>query len=169
MSSALTTTQIGKVGETIVGAQLMLASAGRLSPFLPIADDGGIDLVVHDKVTGRSLTLQVKGRVAKDEDGGSGYTQFDVRIATLREDAGMFLLAVLLDLDKGGVQRAWLIPMAELAAVSLRKADKLSITPSPSPTSRDRYTPYRCHSMADVAARLIGHLDTADAAPALPA
>ncbi len=101
MLSTLTSTQIGKVGETIVGAQLMLASTGRLSPFLPIADDGGIDLVVHDKVTGRSLTIQVKGRVAKEED-TLGYTQFDVRTATFREDAGMFLLAVLLDLGKGG-------------------------------------------------------------------
>ncbi|MGF7175272.1 hypothetical protein [Azospirillum doebereinerae] len=160
MSSALTSTQIGKVGETIVGAQLMLASAGRLSPFLPIADDGGIDLVVHDKVTGRSLTIQVKGRVAKEED-TLGYTQFDVRTATFREEDGMFLLAVLLDLGKGGIQRAWLIPMAELAAVSMRKAEKLTITPSPNPASKDRYTPYRCLDMADVATRLIDHFDAA--------
>jgi hypothetical protein len=165
MSSALTSTQIGKVGETIVGAQLMLASAGRLSPFLPIADDGGIDLVVHDKLTGRSLTIQVKGRVAKEED-SLGYTQFDVRTATFREDAGMFLLAILLDVDQGGVRRAWLIPMAELAAVSMRKADKLSITPNPNPASRDRYTPYRCLGMAEVATRLIDHLDTTQSAPA---
>ena len=158
MQSILSSTQIGKIGETIVGAQLMLASEGRLSPFLPIADDGGIDLIIHDKLTGRSLTLQVKARVAKLED-RLGYTQFDVRTATFRDDAGMFLLAILLDMDQGGVQRAWLIPMVELSAISMRKAERLTITPNPSPDSQDRYTPYRCLDMAEVAERLLAHFD----------
>ena len=163
MHLSLSTTQIGKIGENIVGAQLMLASAGRLSPFMPIADDGGVDLLVHDKVTGRSVTVQVKGRVAKGED-ALGYVQFDVRTSTFRDRRDMFLLAVLLDMQQGSVQRAWLIPMAELPAVSMRKAEKLAITPSPNSASKDRYTPYRCLGMKDVAERLIDHLGRGDAA-----
>ncbi|PNQ96130.1 hypothetical protein C1S70_24975 [Azospirillum argentinense] len=158
MALALSTTQVGKIGETIVGAQLMLASSGRLSPFAPLADDGGVDLLLHDKVSGRSVTIQVKGRVAKAQE-TLGYVQFDVRTSTFRDGPDMFLLAVLLDMQQGSVQRAWLIPMAELPAVSMRKAEKLAITPSPNSASKDRYTPYRCQDMREVAERLIDHLD----------
>jgi hypothetical protein len=35
----LTSTQKGAIGEAFIGAQLMLASNGRLSPFRSIADD----------------------------------------------------------------------------------------------------------------------------------
>jgi len=42
----LTQTQIGSIGEVTVAAQLMLLSNGRLSPFLPFADDDGIDLFI---------------------------------------------------------------------------------------------------------------------------
>jgi hypothetical protein len=158
----LTSTQIGKVGENIVAAQLMLTTKGRLSPFLPIADDGGIDLLVYDKATRRSLAVQVKGRLNVGAV-GSRPVQFDIRRATFPEGQDSFLLAVLLDVGRGEVQRAWLIPMSELAKVSQVDAETLSITPSPSNTSRDRYTPYRCHAMADVAARLLACLDQASA------
>jgi len=156
----LTSTQIGKVGETIVAAQLMLTSKGRLSPFLPIADDGGIDLLVYDKATHRSLPVQVKGRVNHGEV-SSRPVQFDVRRATFVHRPDAFLLAVLLDLTYGTVQRGWLIPMSDLEKVSQQDAQLFSITPSPSAISKDRYTPYRCAAMVEVTDRLIAHLDQA--------
>ena len=162
----LTSTQIGKVGETIVAAQLMLTSKGRLSPFLPIADDGGIDLLVYDKATRRSLAVQVKGRLNMGAV-GSRPVQFDVRRATFAEGQDSFLLAILLDIGRGEVQRAWLIPMSELAKISQTDATTFSITPSPSDTSKDRYAPYRCQAMGEVANRLLAHLDQASA-PAHP-
>ena len=55
VSKSMTQTQIGTIGEVTVAAQLMLGSNGRFSPFLPFADDDGIDLIVYDKVTGASL------------------------------------------------------------------------------------------------------------------
>jgi hypothetical protein len=59
----------------------------------------------------------------------------------------------------GLILRAWLIPMADLSAVARVKAEKLSITPSAKDASRDRYAPYRCRDMAEVAERLIRHLN----------
>jgi hypothetical protein len=159
----LTSTQIGKVGETIVAAQLMLTTKGRLSPFLPIADDGGIDFLVYDKVTHRALPVQVKSRVNKGSRVGSRPVQFDVRRATFATRRDSFLLAVLLDLARGEVQRAWLIPMSKLAKVSQRDTKTFSITPSPSDTSKDRYAPYRCDAMDEVATRLLAYLDQASA------
>ncbi len=63
-TARMTDTQIGTIGEVTVAAQLMLASGGRFSPFLPFADDDGIDLIVYDKVTGISLPVQVKARTS---------------------------------------------------------------------------------------------------------
>ncbi len=141
----------------------MLASDGRFSPFLPFADDDGIDLIVYDKETGVSLPVQVKARtIAKL--GRSDTILFDVRRKTFSDHDGAFLLAILLDMTGELIQRAWLIPMSELADVARVRPDKLSITPSAKERSNDRYTPYRCADMAEVARRLANYLDTPQAA-----
>jgi len=141
-----------------VAAQLMMGSNGRFSPFLPFADDDGIDLIVYDKVTGVSLPVQVKARTSA-KLGKSDTILFDVRRKTFSEHPGSFLLAILLDLEGGQIDRAWLIPMAELCAVARVKSDKISITPSAKLSSNDRYADYRCTDMAEVAQRLGAYLD----------
>ena len=149
----LTSTQIGKVGETIVAAQLMLTSKGRLSPFLPIADDGGIDLLVYDKATHRSLPVQVKGRVNHGEVSSRPVFQFDVRRATFVHHPGAFLLAVLLDLTYGTVQRGWLIPMSDLEKVV--PTGRAVILDHPEPERGFQGPVYalslRCHGRGDTA------------------
>ena len=156
---SMTQTQIGTIGEMTVAAQLMLVSNGRFSPFLPFADDDGIDLIVYDKVTGISLPVQVKARTSA-KLGKSDTILFDVRRKTFSEHEHAFLLAILLDMAGGQIRRAWLIPMAELSEVARVKPEKLSITPSAKEGSRDRYTPYRCTDMVEVARRLANYLDT---------
>ena len=158
-AKAITQTQIGTIGEVTVAAQLMLASDGRFSPFLPFADDDGIDLIVYDKVTGVSLPVQVKARTSA-KLGKSDTIMFDVRRKTFSDHHDSFLLAILLDMTGGRIERAWLIPMAELSQVARVNAEKLSITPSAKDGSRDRYTPYRCADMAEVARRLADYLDS---------
>ena len=58
----LTSTQIGTLAENLVTNELMIESSGRLSPFQPIADDDGIDVLIYDKVTGKALPIQIKAR-----------------------------------------------------------------------------------------------------------
>ncbi|WP_420346179.1 hypothetical protein [Pelagibius sp.] len=163
-AKTMTQTQIGTIGEVTVAAQLMLGSQGRFSPFLPFADDDGIDLIVYDKVTGRSLPVQVKARTSA-KLGKSDTILFDVRRKTFSDHEGAFLLAILLDIGGGAIDRAWLIPMAELGSIARVKADKLSITPSAKDASKDRYTPYRCTDMAEVVQRLATYLDGRRAPP----
>jgi len=157
-ATRMTQTQIGTIGEVTVAAQLMLASDGRLSPFLPFADDDGIDLIVYDKVTGASLPVQVKARTSA-KLGKSDTVVFDVRRKTFSDHAGSFLLGILLDMTGGQILRAWLIPMSELGSVARVGSEKLSITPSTKEGSKDRYTPYRCADMIEVARRLATYLD----------
>jgi hypothetical protein len=152
--SSRTTTQLGSIAEQIIAAQLMLVSDGRLSPFLPMADDHGTDLLVRDKDDERIVALQIKARFA-DANDPPPYVQFDIRLATFREVANSYVLAALIDPDSGAFWRAWLIPATELRSISAERETRLIITPNPSPGSRDRYTPWRCENAKTVAGRLM--------------
>lgn len=155
-SSTTSETQIGSVTESLVAAQLILASHGRLSPFKPVADDGGIDLLVFDKVTGMSVPLQVKSRT-RTLNGHPKVAHFQVRRATFDRKQGGFLLAVLMQIEEPPVhvRRAWFIPMPELDSVARLGRENLVIRPSHDNASKDRLTPYRCANLDEVARRVI--------------
>ena len=105
----LTSTQKGAVTEHLVASVLTLASDGRLSPFMPMSDDDGVDLLVLDKVTNAVLAIQVKSAIA---NASRKTVQFDVRKATLGVHANRYLLAVLFDPDSVAIALSWLIPMS---------------------------------------------------------
>ena len=69
----------------------MLAYSGRLSPFVPISDDHGIDLIALDKANQRS---EVKSAVANPK---RKTVQFDVQKSTYRPAPDHLLLAVLFE------------------------------------------------------------------------
>lgn len=140
VGAQLTSTQKGKVTEQLVAATLILASNGRLSPFVPLSDDHGIDLMVLDKDTHKTLTIQVKSAIASPS---RGTVQFDIRKATHSGAAGRYLLAVLFDPARASIATSWLIPMARVAEVSVAQADKYALSPSTAAGSRDRYRPFR--------------------------
>jgi hypothetical protein len=94
LPAGLTSTQKGKVNEYLVAASIMLASSGRLSPFVPISDDHGIDLIALDKASQRSVCLQVKSAVANPK---RKTVQFDVQKSTYRPAPDHLLLAVLFE------------------------------------------------------------------------
>lgn len=150
---SLSSTQIGKIAESLVAAQLMMASNGRLSPFAPLADDDGTDLVVVDKLTGLQSRIQVKCRQAS-RNAPPGTVQFDVRKKTFSATRDNYLLYVLLDPDPGLLWRAWLIPAVDLQNVAMDKNNKFVITPNPSPSSTDKYSSYRCADLGEVATLL---------------
>lgn len=58
----LTSTQKGAIAENIVANDVMIETEGRLSPFSPISDDEGIDFLIYDKHTGKSIPIQIKSR-----------------------------------------------------------------------------------------------------------
>lgn len=148
----LTATQIGAIGEETAATQLMLASGGRLAPFKPYADDDGVDLLIFDKATRKSATLQIKARM-KVDDRRAETVQFDVRKKTFSDAPDAWLLAILL--DGANLKCSWLVPMASLPKISRETGAVYSITPSAKPTSNDRYTPWRTHSANEIADRLI--------------
>ncbi len=87
---SLTTTQIGAMAENIVANELMRASDGRFSPFIPVADDDGIDILIYDKETGRAIPIQLKARTVTLKKKGTSergnIVHFQVREATFKSD-----------------------------------------------------------------------------------
>jgi len=137
-----TSTQIGKAIEALVASTLMLASKGRLSPFLPFADDDGLDLLLFDKLTGRVIQFRSKGRTGTDA-ASHATVEFNVRKKTLSTRSDAMLLAVLVDINNARLEQSWLIPMTELQRTGISKRDVWAITPSTLLKSGDRYRHYR--------------------------
>lgn len=157
----LTSTQKGAVTEHLVASVLTLASDGRLSPFMPMSDDDGVDLLVLDKVTNAVLAIQVKSAIA---NASRKTVQFDVRKATLGVHANRYLLAVLFDPDSVAIALSWLIPMSDVPTVSVAQATKFALSPSTAATTADRYQPYR-HATPHALAEALLQVVTACANP----
>lgn len=147
-----TSTQVGAIGECIVAAEIMEISKGRLSPFKPIADDGGIDLLLFDKITRVPIPLQIKCRRTHTGPKARKTYQFDVRRKTFSNKSdGYFIFAKL---SGTRIDAAWLIPSNELESVARLTPTHLVSVACPTPTSKDCFTPYRLDSMEKVVARI---------------
>ena len=160
----LTSTQIGAIAENIVANALMKESGGRLSPFSPVADDDGIDLLIYDKITGKAVPVQIKSRTKAlkkrgTEDRGN-VVHFEVRATTIKNDDFAYLVAVLLSENLSSIDCAWFIPMKTVVSEARRGKDKFIIRPSRSNTSQDRFTTYRCSSALMLAQHVIALLDS---------
>ncbi len=149
---ALTTTQIGAMGESLAATQLVLASQGRLAPFKPYADDDGIDLLIYDKASRSVVPLQVKSRMKVDNEKAQT-VQFDVRKATFAEEGGSHLLAQLL--SGSDLVCAWLIPMSVLKGLGNGRGSKYSVVASAKVTSEDKFAAYRYFNHEDLVGALI--------------
>ncbi|MCK4624561.1 MAG: hypothetical protein KAV00_04565 [Phycisphaerae bacterium] len=153
-AQGLSSTQKGALAENIVGNELMLQSQGRLTPFKPMADDDGIDLLIYDKQTRISIPLQVKSR-AKGLNKSPNICHFGVQTATFSKSKNTYLIAVLMTEDMRSVERAWLIPMRILPRLARDGKTKFVVRPNWSDSSKDKYSTYRCRDMAEVTQRLL--------------
>lgn len=140
IGAQLTSTQKGKVTEQLVASALLIASNGRLAPFVPLADDHGLDLIVLDKATRRSIAIQVKSAIANAR---RDTVQFDVRKQTYSKVAGEYLLMVVFEPARMALAASWLIPMAVVPNVSTEQPEKYALSPSLKATAKDRCRPYR--------------------------
>jgi len=155
----LTSTQIGSIAENLVANELMIESKGRLSPFQPIADDDGIDVLIYDKVTGKAIPIQIKARtnaIIKPRTQERGNTvHFEVRRATYKGNRKGMLLCVLLDQNLLATERAWLIPLSKLPTIATVKNSKYVIRANKQITTKDKYKKYQFENIGGVAKELI--------------
>ena len=155
----LTSTQIGALAENLVANELMVESEGRLSPFQPIADDDGIDVLIYDKITGKAVPVQIKARTNTINKPGkqerSNTVHFEVRKSTLNAERKAMLLCILLDEHLRKTERAWLLPIAMLPTIASDRSTKFVIRANKLLSTKDKYKPFQCKTIKDVAQKLI--------------
>jgi hypothetical protein len=159
LNTKLSSTQIGTIGENLLVNAVMKASNGRLSPFQPLADDDGLDVLFFDKETGRSVAIQLKCRTKTDRNSNSkerGNTaQFDVRKATFKEARSAYIVAALFNADMTDFVCTWFISLEELPKISNVRSNKYVITPSKAEHTKDKYEKYRCENTEKLAQHII--------------
>jgi hypothetical protein len=159
--------QAGKAAELAAACALMTTTSGRLSPFVPLVDDHGLDLLILDKLTNAVAGVQVKSWVW-DATAARSTVQFDIRKATYRATPNWFLLAAVVDAATALLSPVWLVPMTLAPSLSIDKPEKYALCPSTSPSSSDRYTPFRYADMRAVSWSLIEQLNGSASASPLP-
>ena len=159
----LTSTQIGSLAENLVANELMIESSGRFSPFQPVADDCGIDVLIYDKITGKSVPIQIKARTNTINKAGkkerSNTTHFEIRKATLNAEPRALLLCVLLDESLRKTDRAWLMSLTILPTIASNRKDKYVIRTSRQVSSQDKYKQFQCKDIAEVSQRLVKYFE----------
>jgi len=159
----ITSTQKGVIAEHIVANELMIETDGRFSPFSPLADDEGIDLLIYDKKTGKALPIQIKSRtggiIKKGKE--SNTIHFEIRTVSLKNKKYAYFLAVLLTKDIRSVERAWFIPMKDISSLlNIRKKQKKYIMrANKSSTTKDKFKEYQFENINEVTKRIKKILD----------
>lgn len=162
-----TSTQVGAIAENLVAIALMLESGGQLSPFVPQADDDGIDLLIYDKVSGKALPAQVKSRTValkkRGQETRGNVIHFEIRNATYRVERFAVAILVLTGGNGYTLDCAWVIPMRDLPLIARATPTKYVIRASKSHLSKDKFSAYRCHSMAALYERVMKQLESTPA------
>ena len=143
---------------------VMKASDGRLSPFQPLADDDGLDMLFFDKKTGKSVAIQLKCRTVtlhkRNSEERGNTVHFQVRQATFNETRCAHLVAALLNEELTDFVAIWFIPMALLPEVGNHRPDKIVIRPSKAEDSADRYRQYRCQTPKELVQKILEITDS---------
>lgn len=139
---ALTSTRRGTIAELHVATAIMGASGGRISPFVPLCDDHGVDLVVLDKNSGATATIQIKSWTPPRTDTRKN-AQFDVQRTTYKPAANGAVVCVLMDQETLAIRMSWLFPLETVPEVGSTRAEKFVLRPSLSTSSEDKYMPVR--------------------------
>ncbi|MFJ3881624.1 hypothetical protein ACIPW5_29780 [Streptomyces sp. NPDC090077] len=151
--------RMGKAAEYLVAASSILATGGELNVSTALVDDEGVDLVFHRRGSSATLAVQVKARMSTGTQVRQGKVMAFVRSQTFRPRTGLDLLVVAVDVERGAVMTAWLIPSRTFAAMATEPNSRgqFRFSASMKPDSKDRWTPFRL-TAAELPRRLLARL-----------
>jgi hypothetical protein len=134
----------GKAVEHLVAALCVLGSDGELNAWTSLVDDEGVDLVLQRREQPETVSVQVKSRFTTAK-GISQRQRFQsqVRRATLRPRADLYLLFVVADPETLDVGPIWLIPSEEFVSKApLGSNKKHRFVASAKDGSEDKWAEY---------------------------
>jgi hypothetical protein len=120
ISERLSTKQKGDIAEARIAELITLYGEKQLSCYKPISDDEGIDLIVKQKGSLKTIYIQIKSRFGDNPN--LIYTATS-KASTVIDKFSMALVFCFFDTNKGDVwDYLWFIPAPEF----IKKANKLS-------------------------------------------
>lgn len=120
ISGRLSTKQKGDIAEARVAELITLYGEKQLSCYKPISDDEGIDLIVKEKGSLKTVYIQIKSRFG---DNPNLIFTATSRASTVIDRFSMALVFCFFDTTKGDVwDYVWFIPAPDF----IKKANKLS-------------------------------------------
>lgn len=120
VSENLSSKQKGDIAEARIAELITLYGEKQLSCYKPISDDEGIDLIVKEKGTLKTVYIQIKSRFG--DDPSLIYTA-TTKANILVDKFSMALVFCFFDTNKGDVwDYVWFIPAPDF----IKKANKLS-------------------------------------------
>jgi hypothetical protein len=137
--------RMGKAVEYLVAASCILATRGELNVSTSLVDDEGVDLVFNRRNGTATLAVQVKARMSDSKRVQSGSFVAFVRLQTFTPRPDLDLLFVAVDIERGAVMQAWLVPSQEFSHVvtTTSKSGRLRFGASMKPDAKDRWVKYR--------------------------
>jgi hypothetical protein len=155
--------RMGKAVEYLVAASCILATRGELNVSTSLVDDEGVDLVFNRRNGTRTLAVQVKARMSDSALIQSGQFKTQVRSQTFQPRSDLDLLFVAVDIERGALMMAWLVPSPEYTQI-VGEPDargRLRFNASTKPASKDRWVKYR-RSAKDLAPNVLRRLSELD-------
>jgi hypothetical protein len=136
--------RMGKAVEYLVAAACILSTRGELNVSTSMVDDEGVDLVFHRRDSAATLAVQVKARMSDSKRVRSGSFVAFVRSQTFRARADLDMLFVAVDIDRGAVMKAWLVPSVEFdSLLKPQNSGKYRFGASMKDETKDRWASHR--------------------------
>lgn len=138
--------RMGKAAELLAAAFCVLSTGGELNVATSIVDDEGVDLIFNRRGSTATLAVQIKARMSSAKTIKDKTFRTLVRAQTFSPRADLAMLFVVIDVENGAIDTAWLVPSPDYA-------DKLGqpngqgnyrFVASMKAGTRDQWSAYRC-------------------------
>lgn len=158
-SLALSSGQLGKIGEGLVYNVATLQSDGELVFYTPVDDNEGTDFIVKRRYRAAVIKLQVK---ARESQRTTGAFEVSIRASTIPPaDPKLLVVVNFAPGPPDADLTVWVIPSGDFARFASLSAGQYQALLSPSPNARDRWVKYR-HEMRGIALVFLALLDEAE-------
>jgi hypothetical protein len=137
--------RMGAAAEHLIAASCIIATRGELNVSTTLVDDEGVDLVFHKRGSTATLAVQVKARFSDGVGVQQGKFLAHVRANTFSPRDDFDLLFAAVDVERGAVECAWLIPSPQFndRKGSLRTQGTYRFVASMKADSQDQWRPWR--------------------------
>lgn len=155
--------RMGKAAEYLVAASCVLASRGELNVSTAMVDDDGVDLVFHRRGYSATLAVQVKSRMSTAKVIQQQRFMAQVRSQTFRPRADLDMLFVAIDVGRGAIMMAWLVPSTAFVSMAAgpNSRGRMVFTASMKADAKDQWLRYRL-TAEQLPGHVLGRLEQLD-------